>query len=444
MNRTALELKFKLEARTALIAVIGLGYVGLPVAIAFHAARYPVLGFDVDSHKVKHLVAGESYIGSIPSDLVRSVIATGNFNASSDFNRLSEADAIIICVPTPLGRHQEPDLSFVSATITTVAAHLKIGQLVCLESTTYPGTTEEILKPAIEASGFKVGSDVFLAYSPEREDPGNKEYTTRSIPKVVGADDPASLMLARLLYSAAVTEVVPVSSSRTAEAVKITENIYRAVNIALVNELKLIYEAMGIEIWEVIEAAKTKPFGFSAFYPGPGLGGHCVPIDPFYLSWKAREYDLNSRFIELAGEINRSMPGHVVSRVADALSTRQQIPLAKARILLVGVAYKKNIDDIRESPALNILEQLERKGAQVSYHDPFVPTIPTTRERPSLAGRQSIDFTPAALENFHAAIICADHDSVDWKTLLEAVPLLVDTRNIMSRTGLISDKIVRA
>jgi UDP-N-acetyl-D-glucosamine dehydrogenase len=347
-------------------------------------------------------------------------------------------------VPTPLDRDRNPDLSFVVGTADTIAANLRAGQLVCLESTTYPGTTAEILKPKFEAAGLRVGTEIFLAYSPEREDPGNRHFETRSIPKVVGADDPASLKLACQLYSSAIQKIVPVSNSRTAEAVKITENVYRAVNIALVNELKLVYDAMGIDVWEVIDAAKTKPFGYSPFYPGPGLGGHCVPIDPFYLTWKAREFGVQSRFIELSGIINRSMPDHVISRLAAALKERSGIRLGDARILIVGAAYKKNVDDTRESPALFIMEMLEQAGARVEYHDPHVPSIPPTREHPGLTGRSSVPLTPESLHEFHAAMICVDHDAVDWRMLIENVPLVIDTRNVATARGLAAGHIVKA
>jgi UDP-N-acetyl-D-glucosamine dehydrogenase len=416
----------------------------LPLALAFNDARFPVLGFDIDPLKVKHLNAGKSYVRSIPSPRVRSMIASGTFNATCDFTRLSEADVIVICVPTPLGRYREPDLSFVIGTAESIALNLRSGQLVCLESTTYPGTTTEILKPKLEANGLRVGSDVFLAYSPEREDPGNQDFDTVSIPKIVGADDDVSLGLAEMLYAAVVKKTVRVSNTRTAEAVKITENVYRAVNIALVNELKLIYAAMDIDIWEVIDAAKTKPFGFSAFYPGPGLGGHCVPIDPFYLTWKAREFGVQSRFIELSGEINRSMPQHVIARLTDALSTHLQIPLKKARILIIGIAYKKNVEDTRESPAFPIIERLERAGADVRYYDPLVSTIPVTREWPALAGRTNTEFTPKELATFDAAIVCVDHDNIDWNLIAETMPLIIDTRNVMAKKGIRSEKIVKA
>jgi UDP-N-acetyl-D-glucosamine dehydrogenase len=343
------------------------------------------------------------------------------------------------------GRDQiADDLRFVIDTTDSIAANLRRGQLISLESTTYPGTTDEILKPKLEAGGFRVGADIFLAYSPEREDPGNRDFNTKSIPKIVGADDPLSLLLAEMLYAVAIDRVIPVSNTRTAEAVKITENVYRAVNIALVNELKLIYDAMGIDVWEVIDAAKTKPFGYSPFYPGPGLGGHCVPIDPFYLTWKAREFGVQSHFIELSGRINRSMPQHIVSRLTKALTDRFQLPLSKARVLVVGIAYKKNIDDTRESPALAILELLADAGTRVLYHDPLVPRIPATREHATLAGWQSIELTGATLADFDAAVICVDHDLIHWQTLVDSVPLIVDTRNAIARHGITSPNVIKA
>jgi len=430
MNGGFEALKARIDGRTARVGVIGLGYVGLPLSLAFHRAGFPVLGFDIDPEKVEKLKAGRSYIRSVAGERVAEMGASGRFEATSEISRAGEADVLAICVPTPLDPHREPDLSFVEATTRAIAPHLREGQLVVLESTTYPGTTEEVVRPLLEAHGRRVGEDIFLAYSPEREDPGNERFETRTIPKVVAADDGLSLALAESLYGAAVERIVRVSNTRTAEAVKITENIYRAVNIALVNELKLIYDAMGIDVWEVIEAAKTKPFGFQAFYPGPGLGGHCTPIDPFYLTWKAREFGHDTRFIALAGEINRAMPRHVVARTVEALSDFCGKPVRGARLLVVGVAYKKNVDDLRESPALEILELLEAKGAEVSYHDPHVPVIPRTRDHAGLAGRASV---PVGEEAFDAAIICTDHDAVDYMALGRAVPLIVDTRNAMAR-----------
>jgi UDP-N-acetyl-D-glucosamine dehydrogenase len=353
-------------------------------------------------------------------------------------------DAILICVPTPLGRHREPDLSYVTRTAEAVAACLRPGQLVVLESTTYPGTTTEIVRPILERSGLLSGRDIFLAYSPEREDPGNIQHATSAIPKVVSGDGAAAQSLALALYGAIVREVVPVSTPATAEAVKLTENIFRAVNIALVNELKQVYAAMGIDIWEVIEAARTKPFGFMPFYPGPGLGGHCIPIDPFYLTWKAREFGIATRFIELAGEINTAMPELVVDALAKALDRQAGRGLNGSDILLVGLAYKRNVDDTRESPALSLIRQMEARGARVAYHDPLIPVLPATREHPELAGRRSVDLTDEAIGLFDAVLIATDHDAVDYGALARSARLIVDTRNVLGRSGLSGPTIVKA
>lgn len=363
----------RIEVRTFRVGIVGLGYVGLPLVKAFRLAGFPVVGFDIDDDKIVSLNAGRSYIRHFSDADVASFLSSGQFSATSDFARIGEVDAVIICVPTPLTKYREPDLTYIVKTTETIAPHLKRGQLVVLESTTYPGTTQEVMRPIIEAgSGLKAGSEVLLAYSPEREDPGNVDFETRTIPKVVGADDEGSRRIATALYGGIIKKVVPVSSSATAEAVKLSENIFRSVNIALVNELKIVYERMGIDVWEVIEAAKTKPFGYMPFYPGPGLGGHCIPIDPFYLTWKAREYATATRFIELAGEVNTAMPEYVVERLAQALDDRFARGLNGARILVVGAAYKKNIDDMRESPSLVIMDLLRARKAQVDYHDPFI------------------------------------------------------------------------
>lgn len=353
-------------------------------------------------------------------------------------------DAILICVPTPLTRFREPDLQFVISTGEAIATHLRPGQLVVLESTTWPGTTDEVLKPILEAGGLRSGDDFFLAYSPEREDPGNPDHGATTVPKVVGGDGDAALRLVTTLYGQVVGDIVPVSSAATAEAVKLTENIFRAVNIALANELKLVYDRMGIDVWEVIDAAKTKPFGYMPFYPGPGLGGHCIPIDPFYLTWKAREYGLSTRFIELAGEINTDMPRHVVRRLADALDARAGKGLNGARILLVGLAYKKNVDDTRESPALTIIELLEERGAAVDYYDPYVAEIPMTREHAPLAGRRSVEWNPTALSDYDAAFICTDHDDVNYAELVAHSRLVVDTRNATRDVPEYRERIVKA
>src|SRR5438874_6336700 len=374
----AQKLHDKIERKTARVCIVGLGYVGLPLAETFAEGGYSVLGFDIDEKKVQSLKQGKSYIGHISSRRVSELIKNGRFDATSDARRFAEVDAVVICVPTPLTEAREPDLSYIINTGETIRSHLQKGQLIVLESTTYPGTTEDLLQPILEKSGLKAGRDFFLAFSPEREDPGNKDFATRNIPKVVGGLDTTSRDLAVALYTPIVEGVVPVSGTRVAEACKILENTYRAINIALVNELKVVFNAMGIDVWEVIRAAKTKPFGFQAFYPGPGLGGHCIPIDPFYLTWAARKYELHTRFIELAGEINASMPQYVVERIGLALNDWGK-PIKGSRICILGVAYKKDVDDPRESPAFTIMALLERRGARVSYNDPHIPTLPAMR-----------------------------------------------------------------
>ncbi len=419
----------RFRARAATVGVIGLGYVGLPLADAFCRAGFTVVGFDIDDDKVARLNRGTSYLKTIPDATIAAMRDTGRFRATAGFAELAEADAVLLCVPTPLTRHREPDMAYVVSTSETVARHLRAGQLVVLESTTYPGTTAELVKPLLEAGGLACGRDFFLAYSPEREDPGNIDFQTSTIPKVVGGADPASFELAETLYRQIVGQVVTVSSLATAEAVKLTENIFRAVNIALVNELKVVFGHMGIDIWEVIGAAATKPFGYMAFYPGPGLGGHCIPIDPFYLTWKAREFEVATRFIELAGEINRAMPDYVVARLAEALDMRFATPLNGARVLVIGLAYKTNVDDTRESPAFKIISLLERRGARVDYYDPFVPEILPTREYAALAGRRCIDWSAAALGDYDAALICTDHDAIDYAALVADCRLVVDTRD---------------
>lgn len=423
------DLLSRLGDRDALLGIIGLGYVGLPLSAAAHRAGFRVLGFDVDETKISKLEMGKSPVGTVPDGVVEAMRADGRFSATADINILRDADALIICVPTPIDRHRNPDLSYVVATADMIATFLRPGQIVVLESTTWPGTTDEVVKPILEAAGLKAGEDFLLAYSPEREDPGNPNFETSTIPRVVGADDDHSRRAAELIYSAVVDRIVPVSSTRTAEAVKLTENIYRAVNIALVNELKLIYGKMGINVWEVIDAAKSKPFGFQAFYPGPGLGGHCIPIDPFYLTWKAREFEVPTRFIELAGEVNADAPREVIKTLVLALGERLRKSLAGSRILLLGLAYKKNVDDMRESPSLKILEELEAMGAEVEYFDPHIPVIPRTREHAGLADRKGIDWTVEALSRFDAALICTDHDAVDYQQLVDQVALVVDSRN---------------
>jgi UDP-N-acetyl-D-glucosamine dehydrogenase len=434
----------RFRQRAATIGVIGLGYVGLPLLRTAAEHGFAALGFDIDPAKVEMLNAGGSYLRHISAASIAAVRQTGRLAATGDFARLGEVDAIIVCVPTPLTRQREPDLSFIVSTTESVTPYLRRGQLVVLESTTYPGTTREVMQPILERAGMRSGRDFFLAYSPEREDPGNANFATADIPKVVGGDGPDALHLACALYDGIVTRTVPVASLEAAEAVKLTENIFRSVNIALVNELKIVFEAMGIDVWEVIEAAKSKPFGYMPFYPGPGLGGHCIPIDPFYLTWKAREFNIATRFIELAGEVNTAMPQRIVEKTVEALSERGGKAMRGARILILGVAYKKNVDDTRESPALAIIELLERRGARVAFHDPFLAEIPPTREHPQFAGRRSVALEAAAAASFDAAIICTDHDPVDYRLLVEHCPLVIDTRNACARRGLSGANIVKA
>ena len=434
----------RLTSRKALVGIIGMGYVGLPLALAFGDAGCRVLGFDLDQAKADDLNAGRSYIKHVPGERVKALADSGLLEATADMARLSEPDALLICVPTPLTRHLEPDLSYVVKTTEMIARHLRPGQIVILESTTYPGTTVEVIQPMLEATGLICGRDVFIAYSPEREDPGNPDFSTARIPKVVGADDAGSREAATLLYQLALPTTVPVSSAATAEAVKITENIFRAVNIALVNELKVVFEAMDVDVWEVIEAAKTKPFGFMPFYPGPGLGGHCIPIDPFYLTWKAREYNQHTRFIELAGQINSAMPDRVVSVLAEALDRRFQKGLSGARVLVMGLAYKKNIDDIRESPSLRLMELLEARGASADFHDPYVTQIDNTREHPTLNFRHGVAWDAKAIGDYDVVLIATDHDSIDYVALTDAARLVVDTRNACARAGADMAKVVRA
>jgi UDP-N-acetyl-D-glucosamine dehydrogenase len=419
-------LRKRIKARTARVGVVGLGYVGLPLSRTFAAGGFPVLGFDVDPVKIAKLGRDESYIAHVGPEALQEMRAKG-FEATADFGRLAEADAVIICVPTPLTESREPDLAYVTKSAEAVAKTLRRGQLVVLESTTYPGTTRKVVLPILEATGLKVGKDFFLAFSPEREDPGNPDYSTPTIPKVVGGMDDRTTELAAGLYGRAVVNVVRVSSPEVAEACKILENTYRAVNIALVNELKVLYNRMGIDVWEVIDAAKTKPFGFQAFYPGPGLGGHCIPIDPFYLTWVARQYGLTTRFIELAGEINTAMPAYVVSKVADALNVAGK-PVNGSRILLLGMAYKKNVDDPRESPGFEIMELLLKKGARVQYNDPHIPRLPPMRHYPTLR-MDSQELTPEYLARCDAVVVVTDHSAYDWDFILRHAALVVDTRN---------------
>ena len=414
------------------IAVIGLGYVGLPLSLQFARSCTDVLGIDVAPDKVKILNAGQSYIKHIKPAAIAELLARQKFSATTDVSRVREVEAIVICVPTPLNRNREPDISFILETARSIAPHLPKGVLVVLESTTYPGTTDGEMRQVLEeVSGMKAGSDFYLAFSPEREDPGNEQSQVKTVPKVVGGYTPACLERAVALYQRAVDTVIPVSSCRVAEATKLLENIFRSVNIALVNELKLVYQAMGINIWEVIEAAKTKPFGFMPFYPGPGLGGHCIPIDPFYLTWKAREYGKNTRFIELAGEINTSMPEYVVQRVSEALNFHSK-PLNGSRVLILGLAYKPNVDDERESPSYVLMNLLSERGAEVEYYDPYVPVIRPTREHSRWAGKESVTWTQATISAFDLVLIATNHASVNYHELVDWAPCIVDTRNAMA------------
>ena len=431
----------KIEGKQAVVGIIGMGYVGLPLALAFDRAGFRVLGFDIDPAKVRKLNRGESYLKHIGAGRVAAMARRGKFQATEDFRRLREADAIAICVPTPLTAMKEPDLSFVVNSAEQVAATLRRGQLVVLESTTWPGTTDEVLKPILERRGLRCGRDFFLAFSPEREDPGNPVYHTGNIPKVVGGVDRMSTTLCAALYGKVIEDVVIVSSARTAEMTKLLENIYRSVNIALVNELKLLMHRMGIDLGEVIRAAATKPFGFTPFYPGPGLGGHCIPLDPFYLSWKAREFDFSTRFIELAGEINTGMPYYVVERVGEALNGRGKA-LKGAKILVLGVAYKKNVDDVRESPAITIIELLLAKGARVAYHDPHIPRLPKMRR--SRLSMASTPLTAGLIKGQDCVVIVTDHDALDYQAVVDKARLVVDTRDVTRGIARGRHKIVQA
>lgn len=436
-----MDLKELIKTKRAVVGIIGLGYVGLPLAREFLNNDFHVLGFDIDAKKVKAVNRGESYISYISSEFLAKNVERGTLEATDSYSRLKEVDAIIICVPTPLGRHQEPDLSFVLKTTEAVASTLRPGQLVVLESTTYPGTTEEELLPILQKSGLRVGDDFFLGYSPEREDPGNREFPTHSIPKVVSGVTPSCLVMVQTLYDQVMERTVPVSSPRVAEAVKLLENIYRAINIALVNELKIVFDHMGIDIWEVIEAAKTKPFGFQAFYPGPGLGGHCIPIDPFYLTWKAKENGIHTRFIELAGEINNSMPSYVVQKTVKALNNEKKT-INGARILLIGMAYKPDVDDIRESPALKIMEVLMEEGAEVDYHDPYIPQLPPTRKYKF--AKKSVQIDPQKLSCYDVVVIVTNHSSIDYEQIYENAKVIIDTRNSFRITGIRVGKVWKA
>ncbi len=431
----------KIESKKALIGVVGLGYVGLPLVREFTNGGMKVLGFDVDTKKIKALLAGKSYIEHIPSKTVKDMVKSGLFGATDGFKQLKKPDCILICVPTPLTKMREPEMSYVEATARSISKNLRKGQLIILESTTYPGTTREVMLPILEESGLKVGKDFFLGFSPEREDPGREDYTTKTIPKVVGGHDKNSLAAACACYKTALDTVVPVSSCEAAEAAKILENTYRCVNIALVNELKILFDKMGVDVWEVINAASTKPFGFTPFYPGPGLGGHCIPIDPFYLSWKAREYGLSTRFIELAGEINVSMPEFVIRKLMDALNERGKA-LKGSKILVLGLAYKKDVDDMRESPSLELIETLKDRGAKVDYNDPHIPKAPKTREHD--LKMTSVPLTKTNLKKYDSVLISTDHTSYDYQAIVDSAKLVIDTRNATKKVRRGRRKIIKA
>jgi UDP-N-acetyl-D-glucosamine dehydrogenase len=435
------DLLARIESGVVRVGIIGLGYVGLPLARAFADRGIAALGFDVDPTKIAKLERGESYIGHISDATIRQM-REHRFEATADFSRLDEPDAVIICVPTPLTDAREPDLTYIVNSTRAIAGRLRPGQLVVLESTTYPGTTRQVVLPLLSAGGLLAGRDFFLAFSPEREDPGNAQFSAPTIPKVVGGLDPASLELAAALYGKVVVRVVPVSSPEVAEACKILENTYRAINIALVNELKMLYDRMDINVWEVIDAAKSKPFGFQAFYPGPGLGGHCIPIDPFYLTWVARKYGLATRFIELAGEINTGMPAYVVSKVADALNERCK-PVKGSKVTLLGMAYKKDVDDPRESPGFELMDLLLQKGAEVRYNDPHIPALPPMRHYPHLR-MASQELTPEYLRSQDCLLVVTDHSAYDWSLIAHHADLIVDTRNALKGVNACHASVVRA
>jgi UDP-N-acetyl-D-glucosamine dehydrogenase len=436
------KLEKKIREKRALVGVLGMGYVGLPLVQTFGKGGFPTLGFDIDKQKVRSLNAGKSYIKHISDSTIRDLLATKRFTATCDPRELRKADALLICVPTPLTKTRDPDMSYVESTTQTIADHLRAGQLVVLESTTYPGTTRDLCRPILEnTSGLKAERDFFLAFSPEREDPGRKDFGTATIPKVVGGLGPRSKRLAVALYAGAIQTVVPVANCEIAESAKILENVYRCVNIALVNELKILFDKMGIDVWEVIRAASSKPFGFSPFYPGPGLGGHCIPIDPFYLTWKARQFNESTRFIELAGEINSGMPEYVINRLVEALNERMK-PLRGSKVLVLGLSYKKDIDDLRESPSLELIELLRKHGAKVDYNDPLTPRTPKTREHD--LRMKSVPLTPANLGRYDAVLIATDHTSYDYKMIVKHSKLVVDSRNATVNVRAGRNKIVKA
>jgi UDP-N-acetyl-D-glucosamine dehydrogenase len=436
-----MDLLKKINEKEAVIGIVGLGYVGLPLLMEFVEQKFKTLGFDIDDKKVQALNKGKSYIKHIKSERIQKVLDSGLFEASSDFSRIAEADCVLICVPTPLTRYREPDMSYITGTSETLAKHIRKGQLIVLESSTYPGTTEEVMKPILEKSGLKGDVDFWVAFSPEREDPNNPNFNTRTIPKVVGANTEEARRLVAALYNQVIVKTVPVSSSQAAEATKLLENIFRSVNIALVNEMKIILDRMGIDVWEVIDAAKTKPFGYMPFYPGPGLGGHCIPIDPFYLTWKAREYEMNTRFIELAGEVNTNMPYWVVQKVMEALNEHGK-SLKGSKVLVLGAAYKKDIDDPRESPSFKLMELLLEKGAEVDYNDPYVPVLPEMRMYD--IRRTSVELTEKNLAAYDCVLVSTDHTAYDFNFITKHAQLLVDTRNATANVTENREKIVKA
>lgn len=433
-----------IDGKAARVGVIGLGYVGLPLAVTAALRGFQVTGFDIDASKVTRLEARRSYIGAVTDAMLEEVTQAGRVSWTADFAGLAAMDVIVICVPTPLTRHREPDLSFVEKTAREIARHLREKVLVVLESTTFPGTTDEVLTPILTASGRQVDQDFWVAFSPEREDPGNATYRTQSIPKIVGADTESARVLAAAFYGQIVDQVVPVASTRTAEAVKITENIFRSVNIALVNELKVIYDAMGIDVWDVIDGAATKPFGFMPFYPGPGLGGHCIPIDPFYLTWKAREFGHSTRFIELAGEINVTMPHYVIGKLREVLDRQCGKGLSRSRILLVGISYKKNVPDMRESPSVVLMDMMLKSGARVDFLDPHIGAIPPMREFAHLKDREAVSLESLKAQDYDAVLISTDHDALDYERLLGLGLPVIDTRNAIASRGLPTELVTKA
>ena len=435
------DLEKKIASKKVVVGVLGLGYVGLPLAREFALSGVKVLGFDIDDRKVKILNSGRSIIKNVPNEVVRKMLKSGNFTATSDMSQIRKADAVLICVPTPLTENREPDMQYVEGSCRTIAKYLRKGHLISLESTTYPGTTRELMKPILEETGLKAGKDFYLAFSPEREDPGNKQYSTRTIPKVVGGVTPKCRQLAYQLYSLAIQKMVPVSSVEAAEATKILENVYRCINIAMVNELKMVFDRMGIDIWEVIRAASTKPFGYHPFYPGPGLGGHCIPIDPFYLTWKARQYGMATRFIELAGEINTGMPNYVVHKVMEALNERKK-SLKGSKVLVLGLAYKPDIDDVRESPSLELIELLKERGAKVDYNDPYIPKTHKMREYD--LKMTSRPLSAAMLRGYDCVLISTNHSTYDYGWIVRHSKLVVDTRNATAGVKGGRRKIVKA